>query len=383
MTVRTRKTRDGELRLFIDIRYRTANGQKHRFRRYAQIQTKTAARSEERRLFAELERAGTLEHLEESAAEAVEEPSYTFADAVRQFRLTHLATLKPSTRFGYDKQLNTLLSPRFGKVELEEIDGSYLSELDAELARDALAPSTRRNVHIVFRSVLRCAVAAGLLAAMPAVPKLPKVGRKVVTSFHRDDLDAILAVASSQARLAFGLAAFAGLRAGEVRGLRWSDVDLRANTLTVRRSITRGQETTPKSGDHRVVPLAGPLRALLDAARVSRSKNPWATVALTAHGKAWGESGLNQAFQRAMLRAKRDGLSFHDLRHFFVSELFRKRAAAPVVQRLAGHANLATTQGYADVEASDLRATVLLFEGTSGAPAAQDAATRAETEPES
>ena len=383
MTVRTRKTRDGELRLFIDIRYRTADGQKHRFRRYAQIQTKTAARAEERRLLAELERTGTLEHLEESEADAVAEPSYTFADAVRQFRLTHLATLKPSTRFGYDKQLNTLLGPRFGKVELAEINGSHLSELDAELARDKLAPSTRRNVHIVFRSVLRCAVAAGLLAAMPAVPKLPKVGRKVVSSFHRDDLDAILAVASPQARLAFGLAAFAGLRAGEVRGLRWSDVDFRANTLTVRRSITRGQETTPKSGDHRVVPLAAPLRALLDAARVSRSKNPWATVALTAHGKPWGESGLNQAFQRAMLRARRDGLSFHDLRHFFVSELFRKRAAAPAVQRLAGHANLATTQGYADVEASDLRATVLLFEGTGRAPATQDAGVRAETEPES
>ena len=168
-----------------------------------------------------------------------------------------------------------------------------------------------------------------------------------------------------------------------MRGLRWSDVDLRANTLTVRRSITRRQETTPKSGDHRVVPLAGPLRALLDAARVSRPKSPWADVALTAHGKAWGESGLNQAFQRAMLRAKRDGLSFHDLRHFFVSELFRKRAAAPAVQRLAGHANLATTQGYADVEASDLRATVLLFEDTSGAPATQDAGTHAETETES
>ena len=328
MTVRTRKTRDGELRLFIDIRYRTANGQKHRFRRYAQIQTRTAARAEERRLLAELERVSTLLHLEEGAADVVAERRYVFDDAVRQFRATHLATLKPSTRFGYDKQLNTLLSPRFGKVELEELSGRQLSELDAELARDKLAPSTRRNVHIVFRSVLRCAVAAGLLAAMPAVPKLPKVGRKVVTSFHRDDLDAILAVASPQARLAFGLAAFAGLRAGEVRGLRWSDVDFRANTLTVRRSITRGQETTPKSGDHRVVPLAGPLRALLDAARVSRSKNPWATVALTAQCKAWGESGLNQAFQRAMLRAKRDGLSFHDLRHvrrFHPTALERRR----------------------------------------------------------
>jgi hypothetical protein len=43
-------------------------------------------------------------------------------------------------------------------------------------------------------------------------------------------------------------------------------------------------------------------------------------VALTARGKPWGESGLNQAFRRAMERAKLDGWSFHDLRHFFVTE---------------------------------------------------------------
>jgi len=59
-----------------------------------------------------------------------------------------------------------------------------------------------------------------------------------------------------------------------MRGLRWTDIDLKGNTLTVRRALTRGEETTPKSGDQRVVPIAAPLRALLEAAEPSRS-NPW------------------------------------------------------------------------------------------------------------
>lgn len=74
-------------------------------------------------------------------------------------------------------------------------------------------------------------------------------------------------------------AAFAdGLRAGAVRGLRWTDVDVKGNTLTVRRALARGKETTPKSGDQRVAPIAAPLGVLLEAAEPSRS-SPWAPVA--------------------------------------------------------------------------------------------------------
>jgi integrase len=350
--------------LFIEIRYRTVDGRNLRFRRDAQVQTKYGAHAEERRLLTELERTGTLEQVPEAAATlAKPEPlRHTFADAVRQFRSSKMATLKPSTRFTYNHRLNETLVPRFGAVELTELTGDALTQLDAELAREKLSASTRRNLHIVFRSVLGSAVTAGLLATLPSLPKLPRVGRKVVRPMHRADLEAILQVTSSRGRLAFALAAFAGLRAGEVRGLRWSDIDLKGKTLTVRHSITRRETTSPKSGDQRVVPLARPLLELLEPESEQKA-SPWAPVALTSAGEPWGESGLNQAFKRAQKRCKLTGWCFHDLRHFFVTELFRRRAPAPAVQRLAGHADLATTQRYADMVASDMRAAIALLEG--------------------
>ena len=88
-------------------------------------------------------------------------------------------------------------------------------------------------------------------------------------------------------------------------------------------------------------------------------------MALTALRKPWGESGLNQAFQRAQERAKRTGWSFHDLRHFFVTELFRNGARAAAIQQLAGHADLATTQRYADLDANDLRSAIERIDGNS------------------
>lgn len=341
MTVR-KEDRGGKPRWVIDIPYQTADGKSHRYRRDAQIQTKYGAESEHRRLLAELVKAGTLERTSEQEAK-LPKVRLTFADAVRHYRKTRLLRLKASTRITYSERINTQLSPRFGDTPLDELTGESLTLFDAELVREGLSPSSRRNVHIVYRSILRAAVEAGLLATRPAMPRLPKVGRKVTKPLRREDLEAILAVSPPNARVAFALAAFAGLRAGEVRGLRWPDVDFRNGTITVRRSVTRGEESTPKSGHQEVLPLVPSLRAVLEVA-FAEKKGPWDNVALTKQGKPWGESGLNQTYQRARDRAGREGWSYHDLRHFFISELYRRGAPAHTVRCLARHADLSTTQ---------------------------------------
>lgn len=360
MTIR-KVERDGKSRWVIDIPYKTVSGRRERYRRDAQVQTKAGAEAEHRRLLAELARAGTLVNVAEPMPKA--EARYTFEDAVRHFRATHLqSALKPSTRITYDDRIDAVLVPRFGETPLEEITGEAAIKLDVELVADELVPSTRAKVQTVLRSILRAAVRAGMLKTMPALPPLPKVGRKVTRPLRREDLDAILRAAGDAARLACELAAFTGLRASELRGLRWSDIDLKAGVIAVRRGITRGIETTPKSHHQRLIPIGPRLRATLAAAEPKKA-SPWGSVALTARGKPWGEFGLNQAFKRALKRAGLRGWSFHDLRHFFVSELFRSGASAVAVQQLAGHADLATTQRYADLDASDLRKAIERIDG--------------------
>ena len=355
--------RDGKSRWVLDIPYKTVGGKRERYRRDAQVQTKSAAEAEHRRLLVELAQSGTLAK-ESGLNQTEEEPArYTLEDAVRHFRATHLkSALKPSTRYSYENRIDAVLLPRFGSLPLDSITGDAVTKLDVELVADELAPSTRAKVQTVLRSILRASVRAGMLKAMPTLPTLPKVGRKVTRPMRRDDLEAILSAAGPAARMVFNLAAFTGLRASEVRGLRWSDVDLKTGTIAVRRGITRGIETTPKSHHQRVVPFGPRLRALLEVAEREKA-TPWAPVALTELGKPWAEFGLNQAFKRAVKRAGRRGWSFHDLRHFFVSELFRNGASAVAVQQLAGHADLATTQRYADLDANDLRRTIERIDG--------------------
>lgn len=350
--------RAGKPVLFIDIRYRLPSGEKRRYRRDAQVQTLTSARAEERRLLAYLSERGELPDSHDPESARMDTATTTFGDAVREYKKSTLLTKKPSTRAGYLEILGSDLLTAIRDVPLDEVSAGTFAKLDTKLVKQKVSTSRRRNFHVVIRSVLRGAVALGALGEMPRLPKLPRVGTTVVQAFPAESLPALLAAASPQAGLVFALAAYAGLRAGEIRGLRWGDVDLGSRTLVVRRAITKGQVVTPKSGHERLVPIAEPLHALLSAAEPGE---PGVAVARTEQGVPWGEYGLRQAFHRACRRAILPEMRFHSLRHTFVTELLRRGAAAHAVKALAGHSSLAVTERYAHVAERDLRAAITVF----------------------
>jgi integrase len=215
---------------------------------------------------------------------------------------------------------------------------------------------------------------------MPKMPPLLSVKRKAMVPIRREHVDAILAVVAPNPQLAFALGAFAGLRSGEIRALRWSDVDLVAGTVTIRSSISRGVECSPKSGHQDVLPLTPFLQSLLKAAQ-AKSESTWVNVSLQSRDKPWSESGLYKAFQKARDAAGFDDWTLHDLRHFFVSELFRRHVPAPFAQALARHSALTTTQRYADVDANDLREAVSHLDGNSAAMKKLDSSANQPTMP--
>lgn len=366
MTVRT-EVRRGKRRHVIDIRYRDATGAKARFRQDAEVQTLAAARAEDLRRLGLL--ASTGVPFETNGAPATSthgvpaltvsdapETSATFAEAAKSFIRVYGGTrLKPSTKRGYEQVLDGFLLERIGSKTLEAIGPLVIRELDAVLVARGRKPSTRRQMQCVVRSVMKHAKEVGLIDRLPEMPRLPKTGATINRVLTSEDVGRILAVTAPPHRLALELAAYAGLRAGEVRGLRWKDVDLERGLLVVRRSRCRGVEAPPKSGHERVVPLHPKLANVLT--RVD-PRAPNVYVSGPKAGEPWGEHALYHAFKGACRRLALSGFRFHDLRHAFVTELFRGGAPAPVVQRLAGHADLTTTQRYAHAQLPDLTVAV-------------------------
>lgn len=364
MTVRTRAN-CGERRLFIDIRYRNSDGTRARFRKDADVQTYAAARAEDMRRLVLLASTGkpfnASEVLEESVGPAVSkhEPSLTFEKLCERYlKLFAPSHLKPSTRKGYAKVISAHLVPELGKLRIDRIDADAARRVDSRLVRAGLRPSTRRNAQAVLRSIVcRFAMEAELLDVPPRFPRLPRVGATVSTTLTADEVRRLLAVCTPNERIAFLLAAYAGLRAGEVRGLRQRDVNLETNMLVVRRSICAGEAAAPKSGHQRLVPLVAELRDAL--ARSDRKLDD----AVTRGPRApWSDTSLTKAFKLAAARAGLTGWRLHDLRHFFVTSCFRAGLSAPLVQRLAGHEHLITTQRYAHLVELDVAGVAMQLE---------------------
>ena len=69
----------------------------------------------------------------------------------------------------------------------------------------------------------------------------------------------------------FTVAAFSGLRLGELRALRWEDIDFANRIVHVRHSFTYGNEGTPKSSKVRSVPLIDQAAKALDGPQPPRA----------------------------------------------------------------------------------------------------------------
>jgi integrase len=142
------------------------------------------------------------------------------------------------------------------------------------------------------------------------------------------------------------IAAFTGLRLGELRALRWRHVDLKGGVLTVSRSISAGKETSTKSRRARTVPLAA--QAVAEFKRLSRRRHFTGRddfVFCRPDGGPLDGSEIRQRFIRAQKKASLRVRRFHDLRHTFGSLAIR-RFDLLAVKEMMGHKSLTTTERY-------------------------------------
>jgi len=117
-----------------------------------------------------------------------------------------------------------------------------------------------------------------------------------------------------------------GCRRGELLGLKWEDVDFERRTISIRRAITLGRVTTPKSGRGRTVAippaLASELFDLLATRRQETLRRGWPQtpewVFCDTNGTAWDARNFSRVWERLRRRAQREGirpLKLHATRH--------------------------------------------------------------------
>jgi integrase len=269
--------------------------------------------------------------------------------------------LAPSTFEGYCVNVLLHVLPRLGDRTLSSLRTEDVDGLVAALEAEGKAPGTVRNVVVPLRKMLADAVRQGLLVTNPAaradLPPAQDFAGKEIPPEHTEAIRAALVELAPTDALRnepdrfyvhlFDVALGTGLRLGELRALRWRDVDRDRRLIRVERAYSRQELRRPKTDSGvRAVPLFPSVDAALRglAARaVERGRYaPDELVFGSMRGTPLQPSNFRQrVWDPALRHAGVDGAGyrFHDLRHTCVSRLVAAGADVKLVQAVAGHAN--------------------------------------------
>jgi integrase len=180
-----------------------------------------------------------------------------------------------------------------------------------------------------------------------SVAEVERLASALAEGRHRDRpaaSDATRAEDAQDAELV-RVAAYTGLRQGELRALRWRDVG--AGVITVSRALSAGVESGTKGGRVRHVPLVPQAAEALERLRGRGDFTaPDELVFCTWRGRALDPSALVARFKRARDAAGLRPLRFHDLRHTYGSLLAATGVPVTEIQAAMGHADLQTTARY-------------------------------------
>ncbi len=273
-------------------------------------------------------------------------------------------TVRQRTYERYESIVRVHLIPSIGRVKLKALTPAHVRALYRERLDSGLAARTVLHLHRTLSKALKQATDDGLIPRNAAGPvKPPRPRREEIRPLNREQVRVLFAAASERQGKAgdrlealYVVAVTAGLRRGELLGLKWEDVDLEAGMIQVRRTLSEPKGgyifEAPKSGKGRQIRLA---RKAATALREHRKRQ---LAERMEHAGLWQDHGLvfpstvgtplsggnlTRAFKAMLKRAVLPEIRFHDLRHTCATLLLRQGVNPKYVQDLLGHADISLT----------------------------------------
>jgi integrase len=348
-----RTNRDGKIKVYwrVDFTYRHPNGVRERVKDISPINNKRGAEEHERQLRASIQ-AGTYKTAK------TEEKKLTLEGFLPQYMAYAETHLKASTLDDKKNRIGRDVLPMFGKKLLTEFGVAEKDLLAAKLKKRGLAHSSINNSLGALGSMLRYAEELKLIQVAPP-SRFLRVAPSGFDFLDFDEYEHLVKVAEkSDWYAAVILGGEAGLRLGEIRALRWCDVDPRLNKITVRKALWRSELDSPKGGRERVIPMTQRLAKALQARKHLKGDWIFCGEDKSHLSETTFDNGLRKIVKRAQIRP----IGFRVLRHTFCSHLAMRGATAKAIQELAGHQDLSTTQRYMHLSPSHLREAIGLLE---------------------
>ncbi len=307
--------------------------------------------------------------------------SSTFAYLLQQYTQHHVKAKQLRTRGVFDYRAKPV-AQEFASAKLSELTTARIEAWQARLREQRVEEGKsvawlNRQVGLL-KTILLWGVKRELIAKMPDI-SLDKEDYSRWRRVSAEEETRLLEHAHPTLRLLIVLALDTGMRRGEMLALRVGDVDLDVGVIRLRGATTKSAETRDvpilterlrgvlawlRQGDRdQPRPALAPLIESPLATSRGQFRYYWECCQLQAYGYkvtfARGE-GMSRASRKQFQEID---LHWHDLRHEFACRLDDRGNSLGRIQRILGHANIATTERYLRRGFQDLQA-IKLDDGT-------------------
>lgn len=262
----------------------------------------------------------------------------------------------------FKNRINPVLGYRYIKtIKPQDIDG-FIAKLISDGYSEGYAKNIYNTIFVTFSYAFQCGYLKENVAFKASVPKVPK---KEIDVYTPEQIEALLdGLKNSASLVPVTISLYTGMRAGEVFGLRWRDIDFKKNTISINKQMIVETSRycigdTKTQSSVRTIKMPAHLANFLQELKKTQKFNK------SVYGELWKENKVYSYFTKKVetvedfVNIKQDGSMltpsslkhvgrvakalnidwrFHILRHTHATTLLENGASIKLVQERLGHA---------------------------------------------
>ena len=263
---------------------------------------------------------------------------------------------KETTKSLYNSLWANHIHEQLGMIPLRELNAEAIRAWYARLDGD----TTKRHAYSLLNMVCNVAVKDGLLLVNPCQidGAMTQKRRREPEILTVDELNAVANAVPERFKALVLLAAWCGLRWGEVTELRRKDVNATFDQLTISRAVThvgKCRIDTTKTGKTRYVSIPASLRPMIEdhlAAHVEHTRDALLFAPFMGGCHVNDQVFAKTWYKPALADVGRENVRIHDLRHFGATMMANAGASPTEIALFLGHSTPAMSMRYTAATAS-------------------------------
>lgn len=299
---------------------------------------------------------------------------YTFREVYEIWLPQYKQTVKESSYWKTTRLFEHHILPLFSDLRIDKIDVPYCQKAVDKWFNDGL-----KGYKLIFRytaKVFKLAYNMDIIASDPTtkvtypIKRETAVVNKLPNFYDKQELelffDCLVKEDNDKFTALFRTLAFSGARIGELLALEWHDIDFKGNTLSINKTITRGENNrlmvdVPKTHSSiRLISMDNKTMSLLKAWKSTQARNylmlgyntssKEQLVFSNAKNQYINTGKVYKVYIKVVNKYELKKITIHGFRHTHCSLLFEAGASVKEVQDRLGHSDIQTTMNiYAHV----------------------------------